>query len=88
MLRFVSIWATAGLLVPFVLLLLDRFAAPTVNAFPYAALFVAWPTCFMMWMVSSDWFGAGVFGLSVAVNCVLYAGLARILWALRSLVRH
>jgi hypothetical protein len=86
--RFVAISATAGLLVPFVLLLLDRVAGPTINAFPYAMLFFVWPTCFMMWMVSSDWFGAGVFGLSVAVNCVLYAGLARMLWALRSLVRH
>jgi hypothetical protein len=55
------------------LLLLDRFAGPVINSFPFFLLFLAWPTVFMMWMVSRDWFG---FGIAVSrslrtVSCML-----------------
>jgi len=81
---YLLVWAAVGTGVPLVLLLLDRVAGPTINSFPLGLLFVAWPTAFMMWMVSPDWFGVGAAATSVAANGLIYVGIG---WFLRSL-RH
>ena len=81
MIRYVAAWAAIGLLVPLALLVLDRVAGAFINAFPFALLFVAWPTCFMMWMASPDWFGLGVVAFSVALNGAIYSGVGRLAWA-------
>jgi len=88
MIRYVATWAAIGMLVPLILFLLDRLAGALINAFPLGLLFLAWPTSFMMWMVSLDWFGVGIIALSVASNSALYAGVGRIVWALRHRARH
>ena len=83
-LRHLLAWAVIGTCVPLILLLLDHFAGPVINSFPLGLLFLAWPTAFMMWMVSPDWLGVGIAATSVAANGLLYVGVGRLLLALRS----
>jgi len=72
-----------GISIPIVLLLLDHMAGPVINSFPGGLLFLAWPTAFMMWMVSPDWPGVGIAAVSVAVNCLLYVGVGWLLKTIR-----
>jgi hypothetical protein len=83
MIRYVTAWAAIGILIPMVLLLLDRFAGRIINSFPFGLLFLAWPTSFMMWMASPEGFGVLVVLSSIALNTVLYAVLGRLVWAFR-----
>ena len=83
-LRHLLAWAAIGACVPLILLLLDHLARPVVNSFPLGLLFLAWPTAFMMWMVSPDWLGVGIAAASVAANSLLYVGAGRLLLALRN----
>ena len=82
-LRHLLAWAAIGICLPLILLLLDYLTGPVINSFPLGLLFLAWPTAFMMWMVSPDWLGAGIAAASVAANSLLYVGVGRLLWALR-----
>ena len=75
---------SVGMVALIILLLLDHLARPVVNSFPLGLLFLAWPTAFMMWMVSPDWLGVGIAAASVAANSLLYVGAGRLLLALRN----
>lgn len=79
----VGMWSVVGALIPIVLIALDRFAASIINSSPFGWLFLAWPTAFMMWMVSPDLRGVGVVTLSIGLNAAIYAALGRIVWAVR-----
>ena len=83
-LRHLLAWAAIGICVPLILLLLDHVAGSIINSFPLGVLFLAWPTAFMMWMVSPDWLGVGIAAASVAANSLLYVGVGRLLWGLRN----
>jgi hypothetical protein len=83
MIRYLLRWAAVGVCVSGILLLLGLVAAPFINSFPFGLLFLAWPTCFMMWMAPPDRLGAAVAALSVLLNGLIYAGIGRLLWPLR-----
>lgn len=89
MLRVITSWALAGLLIPIMILIIDHF----YGVFPWPHLVLAlWPS----WIFNAVTFGreSTVFGisvliLSIAVNIVLYAGFGFFLsWLFSKYLRY
>ncbi len=88
MIRIITFWAFAGLLVPFIILIVAYFQ----QVFPWPRLALAlWPS----WIFNAATFGreSSVFGItvlivSIALNMALYAGLGVLLsWLFSKHVR-
>jgi len=81
---FILSWALAGAVGPLILLTLDILPGNPISNVKWLALLSAflWPFQVLLWLAPPGRVGVLVNGYSIALNCVLYAAVGRVVWAI------